>query len=393
MMRDLKMAELDFHAPLAKFESDEWNEFHDFQTASDLENSNKDTVLMSEKRDHSGGLVDNFSETFSGSLEDLVNTFDEKITKCFCNYDEKVEKFAPVQVRSQEEIVTDCQMWWTITGNFGNILPIDWSKSYARQLQTKALNLSEKRERLSPELDLSEDEELTQAFDMHSLIISSLQQEPMFTAEEVINEIEDMMQEESPSAVNTPSDTDMLSPTSNELLHFKEKQAVTPANYEAILVLRKVVRAAQRHPGAPKQGTLKDVQKLSVGALNELLEEMECMIKEYSETLIQELALRDELEYEKELKNQFISLLLSIQKKRRECHHDKRKNIKKNAKAGNGNENSTFLTTVIPYHVNQGAPNISQLQIYIKILKAINEDSPQVPTLLTDYILKVLCPT
>ena len=48
--------------------------------------------------------------------------------------------------------------------------------------------------RESPDLDLSDDEELQQQFDMHSLIISSLQQEPMFTAEDVINEIEDMMQ-------------------------------------------------------------------------------------------------------------------------------------------------------------------------------------------------------
>lgn len=32
--------------------------------------------------------------------------------------------------------------------------------------------------------------------------------------------------------------------------------------------------------------------------------------------LIQELALRDELEFEKELKNQFISLLIGIQNKR-----------------------------------------------------------------------------
>jgi hypothetical protein len=29
----------------------------------------------------------------------------------------------------------------------------------------------------------------------------------------------------------------------------------------------------------------------------------------------------------------------------------------------------------------------------VKILKSINEDSPAVPALLTDYILKVLCPT
>ena len=33
------------------------------------------------------------------------------------------------------------------------------------------------------------------------------------------------------------------------------------------------------------------------------------------------------------------------------------------------------------------------LQVLVKILKAINEDSPAVPALLTDYILKVLCPS
>ncbi|TDG40715.1 hypothetical protein AWZ03_012872 [Drosophila navojoa] len=53
--------------------------------------------------------VDNFTETFGGSLEDLVNTFDEKITKCFGNYEENVEELAPVQVRSQEEIMNECQ--------------------------------------------------------------------------------------------------------------------------------------------------------------------------------------------------------------------------------------------------------------------------------------------
>ena len=47
----------------------------------------------------------------------------------------------------------------------------------------------------SPDLDLSDDEELQQAFDMHSLIMNSLHHEPLFTAEQVINEIEGMMEE------------------------------------------------------------------------------------------------------------------------------------------------------------------------------------------------------
>ena len=52
-----------------------------------------------------------------------------------------------------------------------------------------------------------------------------------------------------------------------------------------------------------------------------------------------------------------------------------------------------YLTTVIPYQPEKGAPSLHGLQVLVKILKSINEDSPAVPALLTDYILKVLCPS
>lgn len=54
-------------------------------------------------------LSDNFEEQRSGSLEDLVNSFDEKISRCFYNYQESIEKLAPVQVRSQEDVMNECQ--------------------------------------------------------------------------------------------------------------------------------------------------------------------------------------------------------------------------------------------------------------------------------------------
>ena len=79
-----------------------------------------------------------------------------------------------------------------------------------------------------------------------------------------------------------------------------------------------------------------DLKNLSSSALNELFEELEVTIKEYSETLIHQLALRDELEYEKELKNQFISLLLSIQKKRRETQADKKRSVNPKRQRGAG---------------------------------------------------------
>lgn len=69
-----------------------------------------------------------------------------------------------------------------------------------------------------------------------------------------------------------------------------------------------------------------ELKTLSVSQLNELYMELELLIRDYSETLISELALRDELEYEKELKNSFISLLLAVQNRRRQHHVDKKKN-------------------------------------------------------------------
>ncbi|KAK9869966.1 hypothetical protein WA026_006063 [Henosepilachna vigintioctopunctata] len=144
-MRDLasKMAELKFEAPLAQFDDgDEWGstEFqnglknentlnninlnkktkdlndvlNDFnENAENINNTTLDTLSQNKKNILANGdvpsVADNFTETFSGSLEDLVNTFDDKITKCFGNYEESVENLAPVQVRTQEEIMNECQ--------------------------------------------------------------------------------------------------------------------------------------------------------------------------------------------------------------------------------------------------------------------------------------------
>lgn len=65
-------------------------------------------------------------------------------------------------------------MWWTITGNFGNILPIDWSKSFSRQMHLPALRLEKPPVMIDNEFnDLSsEDEAVANDLDMHALILS-----------------------------------------------------------------------------------------------------------------------------------------------------------------------------------------------------------------------------
>ncbi|XP_072376346.1 fasciculation and elongation protein zeta-2 [Diabrotica undecimpunctata] len=402
-MRDLatKMAELKFEAPLAQFEeTDEWGST-EFQTANlkneeNLNNINKKkqdinnvlndfnedilnnslpqkvpakTLIL--KNGETQSVADNFTETFSGSLEDLVNTFDEKITKCFGNYEESVEKLAPVQVRTQEEIMNECQMWWTLTGNFGNILPIDWSKSYARKLQINALHLDQEPQTPEDDLDLSsEDEAVASDLDMHALILGGISHdadEPLKTAEEVIREIDDMMQDDLCSVDGNPEAREAQL-ENNEVME-KAKEVLSSPLYEDKL------------------------RDLSLSQLNELFLELEVLIREFSETLISELALRDELEYEKELKNTFISLLLAVQNRRRQYHVEKKRSAKNSSNKTPNGMDPKYLTTVIPYHIGNGPPDNQSLQVLIKILKAINEDSPTVPTLLTDYILKVICPT
>lgn len=201
---------------------------------------------------------------------------------------------------------------------------------------------------------------------------------------------------------------------------------------------------------------------LTIAQLNELYMELEQVIQLKSESLIHLLATRDELEFEKELKNQFISLLLSVQNKRRylssgnngvgggggrsngtrsvrngRTGHQRSSLVRRNSSAnptemGNvrsgslmsraridlssfgsswlrdslrlstnissNSSNSTnttrpvYLTTVIPYRSAMMPLDIPTLQMLIKLLTALNENSNTVPALLTEYILKVICP-
>ncbi|XP_078505402.1 fasciculation and elongation protein zeta-2 isoform X2 [Lissotriton helveticus] len=382
-------------APLAQFDED-WQDFYEFKpTASALDqvNSNTPSPPCSQQQPPepadpqvtvpSLGLED-FSEldnSFSGgemgtfqSMEDLVSGFDEQLTVCFRNYSTATESIAPIRPITEETPMKDDEIWNALTDNYGNVMPVDWKTSHTRTLHLPTLNLSEKGVNNNLNLDLSDDEELREQLDMHSIIVSCINDEPLFTAEQVIEEIEEMMQESpDPEEDETPTQTDRLSILSQEVHTLKRTSASN--SYE------------------------EKVKRLSVAELNELLEEIETTIKDYSEELVQQLALRDELEYEKEVKNSFISVLIEVQNKQKEHKESAKKKKKlKNASPVSGRQErshmpGTYLTTVIPYEKKNGPPSVEDLQILTKILHAMKEDSEKVPTLLTDYILKVLCPT
>ena len=121
------------------------------------------------------------------------------------------------------------------------------------------------------DLNEEEEDELREKLDMHSVIVSTNNlnhDEPFLTAEQVISEIDFMLQDMTPDS-----------------------------GYCDDLLPSRIV----------------NIKSQSIYSLNELNEELNKSIKDLSSILVQELAIRDELEDEKETKNTFISLVHNIQ--------------------------------------------------------------------------------
>ncbi|XP_048471296.1 fasciculation and elongation protein zeta-1 [Rhincodon typus] len=331
------------------------------------------------------GELDNFSTDIISfkSMEDLVNDFDEKLNVCFRNYNEKTENLAPVrkQAADEEELIRDD----------------DWKAMFYEMNSTVRMFESKM---VSDKDSITEDGELIEKLD---IIVSCNSEEPLFTAEQVIEEIEEMMQNSpDPEIEETPSQSDKLSVLSQDVQVLKPSSSNNNIQVE-------------------------DVKQLTEVEVAELLAQIELAVKDYSEELIQQLALRDELEFEKEVKNSFISILLEVQNKQKE-HRETMKRKKKEKGGisasfrqerashvpvkrfsmegissviqsgirqtfGNSGNEKQYLTTVIPYEKKNTPPTVDDLQILTTILLAMKEDSEKVPVLLTDYILKVLCPT
>ncbi|XP_059194374.1 fasciculation and elongation protein zeta-2 isoform X1 [Centropristis striata] len=325
------------------------------------------------------------------SMEDLVNDFDEKLSACFHNFNAKTDRIAPVREITEDALLEKDEIWKALTSNYGHVMPVDWNQSLTRSHHIPTFNLEEKPRKTDVTAELSDDEELREQLDMHSIIVSCLAEEPLFTAEQVIEEIEEMMQD-SPDmeAGHNPSQSDL------SMLSLDVQRTTRSPSFEL------------------------KVRTLSVAELNERLEEMEANIRRFSEELVTQLALRDELDFEKEVKNSFISALIDVQNRQKE-HREllkKKKKLKGGAGTSQGHAEKTvgsrfsveglssviqnsfrqtfgsgcserqYLTTVIPYEKKGHPPSLEDLQILTKILQAMRDDSDKVPSLLTDYILK-----
>ncbi|CDQ82963.1 unnamed protein product [Oncorhynchus mykiss] len=312
-------------APFAHF-GDEWHDFKEFEPVSEqgirMDRVNLVVEQVTDVLKVLPELNNSFSDEMGSlkSMEDLVNNLDEKLTMCFRNFNTKAENIAPVNIIAEDTTLRNDEIWNALADNYGNVMAVDWKQSRTRTLHLPSLNLENKPVDLvlikSPPLncqrvddatlELSDDEELREQMDMHTIIVSCLNDEPLFTAEQVIEEIEEMMQD-SPDL---------------------EAEQNHPSQSDLSMLSLDIQRSRTYHSYEERERTL------CLSELNERLEEVETAIRRYSEELIQHLALRDELDFEKEVKNSFISILIDVQNRQKE--HKELLKKKKKLKSGAG---------------------------------------------------------
>uniref|UniRef100_A0A8C1KIM8 Si:ch211-57i17.1 n=1 Tax=Cyprinus carpio TaxID=7962 RepID=A0A8C1KIM8_CYPCA len=287
-------------APVAPLDED-WEDFNEFKAAD----SHSTWTAEPENSPQTQSFA-SFDETLSASFP----------------YSSSACTSVSVSAVSERELLRDDEIWNTLTENYGNVMPVDWKTSHTRSLHLPTLNLQPQEVRpVCPSshpciyfrqcrhivcvcvcvcfqrvevnnLDVSDDEELRDQMDMHTIIISCVNEEPLFTAEQVIEEIEEIMQQ-------SPDDKDHESPSQFDLSMMSHElhtltHSTSNSSYEERL------------------------RGLCVSELLERLEEVERQIRGFSEELIDQLAVREELDYEKEVKNTFISALIHVQNRQKE---------------------------------------------------------------------------
>ncbi|XP_058484152.1 fasciculation and elongation protein zeta-1 isoform X2 [Solea solea] len=350
--------------------------------------------------------LENFSEMMSfKSMEDLVNEFDEKLNVCFHNYNTKTEVLAPIRNQSHnqedEEQLQDEDVWDALTDNYIST----WDGPDSEGLNG---NLSDQEIHEKDEEEMNEKNDNTKC----------LNDDPLITADQVIEEIVEMME-------NSPDPGETEEEDEEESSHCSSR--TSPSLLEEIRQLSQASNNNCSYEG---------LDLMPSSALVELLHRVEATIREFSEELVSQLARREELEFEKEVKNTFITALMEVQnrqKEQRESSKRRRRDKAMSLQGGGtqpvngGNTTSTgrtektgsmpvkrfsmeglssilqtgirqtfgstgndkqYLNTVIPYEKNASLPSVDDLQMLTKILYAMKEDSEKVPTLLTDYILK-----
>nr|XP_009680255.1 PREDICTED: fasciculation and elongation protein zeta-1 [Struthio camelus australis] len=299
------------------------------------------------------------------SMEDLVQEFDEKLTVCFRNYDAATEALAPVrgrlQAQEEEERLQDEEVWDALTDGFApHGSPRHWLLPDAEAPDGADLQLCGKKEEEEEEDD--EEEELTERSEHDS----GINEEPLLTAEQVIEELEELMQ----SSPDPEAD-----PEAEEEEEEEEAEAELAGDgggTEPILLRELRTFSPAFNNNCSHEG----LGRLSAAELSAAAGRAEAASRGLS--LQSGRPERGPHMPRKRFSMEGISSILQTG-----IRHT----------FGSGTADKQYLNTVIPYEKKGSPPSVEDLQMLTNILFAMKEGNEKVPTLLTDYILKVLCPT
>ncbi|NWQ87123.1 FEZ1 protein, partial [Burhinus bistriatus] len=337
------------------------------------------------------------------SMEDLVQEFDEKLTVCFRNYDAATEVLAPVrgclQAQEEEERLQDEEVWDALTDGFApRASPRPWLLPGAEAPNSTDPQLCEKEE----------EEELTERSEQ------DINEEPLLTAEQVIEELEELMQS-SPDPEADPEGDEDEEEEEEETEADAEGEGSGGGTEPILLHELRSFSPAFNNNCSHEAG----LGRLSARELAAAAGRAEAASRALSAELVAQLARRDELAFEKEVKTAFIGALLAVQGEQREAARRRRRDRGLSLQGGRperGNHmprkrfsmegissilhsglrqtfspaahEKQYLNTVIPYEKKGSPPSVEDLQMLTNILFAMKEGNEKVPTLLTDYILK-----
>ncbi|NWH26495.1 FEZ1 protein, partial [Grus americana] len=347
------------------------------------------------------------------SMEDLVQEFDEKLTVCFRNYDAATEGLAPVrgrlQAQEEEERLQDEEVWDALTDGFApRGSPRPW-----------LLPGAEAPDSTDPQLCEKEEEELTERSEQDS----GINEEPLLTAEQVIEELEELMQSSPDPEADPEGDEDEDEEEEEEEETEADAEGEGGGGGTEPILLRELraFSPAFNNNCSHEAG----LGRLSTRELAAAAGRAEAASRALSAELVAQLARRDELAFEKEVKTAFIGALLAVQGEQREQreaarrrrrdkglslqggrpergNHMPRKRFSMEGISsilhsglrqtfGPATNEKQYLNTVIPYEKKGSPPSVEDLQMLTNILFAMKEGNEKVPTLLTDYILKGIC--
>ncbi|NXH09139.1 FEZ1 protein, partial [Loxia leucoptera] len=332
------------------------------------------------------------------SMEDLVQEFDEKLTVCFRNYDAATEGLAPVrgrlQAQEEEERLQDEEVWDALTDGFApRSSPRPW------QLPgTEALDGTDPQEE-----EEEEEEELTERSEQDS----GINEEPLLTAEQVIEELEELMQS-SPDPEADPEGEEEEDEDEEE-----DEEEETKADAEGKgggggtepILLRELHAFSPAfnnncsHEVSPglSAGLLWDLARRALGKNCEEQRDLAFGVERHV-GFTRSLCALHGASHAREICHCWRGLLGGVVAHGREVERDGlMEGISSILHSGlrqtfgpTTNEKQ-YLNTVIPYEKKGSPPSVEDLQMLTNILFAMKEGNEKVPTLLTDYILKGTC--